>query len=87
MQSEKTSLICDIVGICFVAISLFIFGFLSIPGTILGILAIVFNGKSKQEGGYGSVGGLVTGILATVIGVIAAILWIIVLINLANIGM
>ena len=46
MQSEKTSLICGIVGICFVAISLFIFGFLSIPGTILGILAIVFNGQS-----------------------------------------
>lgn len=87
MQSEKTSLVCGIVGLCFVAVLLFIFGFLSIPGTILGILAIVFDNVSKKEGGYGSVGGLVTGILATVIGVIAAILWIIVLINLANIGM
>ena len=87
MRSEKASLVCGIVGLCFVVVSLFIFGFLSIPGTSLGILAIVFENVSKKEGGYGSVGGLVTGILATVIGVIASILWIILLINLANIGM
>ena len=87
MRSEKASLVCGIVGLCFVVVSLFIFGLLSIPGTILGILAIVFENVSKKEGGYGSVGGLVTGILATVIGVIASILWIILLINLANIGM
>ncbi len=48
---------------------------------------IAFDNVSKKEGEYGSAGGLVTGILATVIGVIAAILLIIVLINLANIGM
>ena len=46
---------------------------------------IAFDNVSKKEGGYGSAGGLETGILATVIGVIASILWIIVLINLANI--
>lgn len=55
MQSEKTSLVCGIVVLCFVAALLFIFGFLSIPGTILGILAIVFDNVSKKEGGYGSV--------------------------------
>ena len=47
MQSEKTSLVCGIVGLCFVAVLLFIFGFLSIPGTIL-LLLIMYQEKKAD---------------------------------------
>lgn len=47
MQSEKTSLVCGVVGLCFVAVSLFIFGFLSIPRTIL--LFLIMYQKKKAD--------------------------------------
>lgn len=47
MQSEKASLVCGIVGLCFVAALLFIFGFLSIPGTIL--LFLIMYQKKKAD--------------------------------------
>ena len=47
MQSEKTSLVCGIVGLCFVVVSLFSFGFLSIPRTIL--LFLIMYQKKKAD--------------------------------------
>ena len=47
MQSEKTSLVCGIVGLCFVAVLLFIFGFLSILRTIL--LFLIMYQKKKAD--------------------------------------
>lgn len=47
MQSEKTSLVCGIVGLCFVVVLLFIFGFLSILRTIL-LFWIMYQKKKEN---------------------------------------
>ena len=47
MQSEKTSLVCGIVGLWCVGVSLFSFGFLSIPRTIL--LFLIMYQKKKAD--------------------------------------
>ncbi len=81
-QSHKNqSLVCGIIGLCFAGISYLILAFLSIPGFILGICSVVLYFKDKKAYQETSLGGLICGILAIVLGAIACTLMII---NIAN---
>lgn len=86
MDKSKKSLVLGVVGVVFVAISFFMFGFLSLAGGICGALAITNNSAAKKEGEEGSIPGLICGILALVVGIIAFIVYVYGLVVLAQNG-
>lgn len=78
-----TALVCGIISLVFSLISYFVLWWLSIPGIILGIIAISSSAKHKKENGSFNgmtIAGLVTGIIGLVLGAIALIIYIISLI-------
>ncbi len=82
MDNNKKSLVYGAVGIALSAISWLIFGFLSFVGVGLGAGSLFYYSKAKKEENSQNLGGLICGILAIVIGGIAAVFYIIGLINL-----
>ncbi len=87
-KSSKTmSLVCGIVGIALSGISYIILAFLSVPGFILGILAITTYMKDKKANQETSVAALVCGILALVLGAVACVLMIINIVALSQASM
>ena len=80
------AMVLGIVGCVLSFISIFFAGWLSFIGLVLGILAVVFAVKAKKDSGSLSgmgIAGLITGIIAIVLGAICAILYIIALAAIA----
>ena len=86
MEKANKSMVLGIIGICLVGVSFFVFGFLSLPGFILGILAVTAHLGDKKEGGKGSIAGFVCGLLALILGALAFVLYIIAVIQLAQVA-
>lgn len=74
MDKGNTSLILGIVGLCLEFVSIFVFGWLSIVGLLLGVIGICL----PAEG----IGKKVPAIVATPVGFILMISWIIALTSL-----
>lgn len=81
-----TAMVLGIIGCVLSFISIFFAGWLSFIGLVLGILAVVFAVKAKKSSGQLNgmgIAGLVTGIIAIVLGAICAIVYIVALAAIA----
>lgn len=80
------AMILGIIGCALSFISFFFAGWLAFIGLVLGIIALVFAVKGRNEAGSfdgKGIAGLITGIIAIVLGAIAGILYIVALVALA----